>query len=45
MAEAQIQKNITLSIGKQKLLREVRENADAIDTLIDHAVEHTPLAV
>jgi hypothetical protein len=41
MGNAQIEESVTLVVRKQKLLGVVGRDADAVDALVDHAVEHT----
>ena len=36
---------VALVVGEQELLGIVGEDADAVDALVDHAVEHAALAV
>ena len=36
---------IALDVGKQELLRKIRQDADAVDPLVDHAIGHAPLPV
>ena len=36
---------LALVVGEQELLGVVGEDADAVDALVDHAVEHAALAV
>ena len=43
--EADIDQRVAFRIGEQKLFGIVRENADPVDTLIDHAIEHATLPV
>jgi hypothetical protein len=40
MLEAKPGQNVPFFIGQQKLLGEIGQNADAVDTLIDHAIEN-----
>ena len=43
--QAEIEQRVALGVGQQELLGVVGEDADAVDALIDHAVEHAALAV
>ena len=43
--EAQVEQRVALGVGQQELLGVVGEDADAVDALVDHAVEHAALAV
>ena len=45
MGEAEIGERVALCVGEQELLGIIGENADAVDSLVDHAVEHAPLPV
>src|SRR6478672_11413780 len=45
MRKAHVEQYIALAVRQQELLRIVGENADAVDLLVDHAVEHAALAV
>ena len=45
MSQAQIERGRPLVIGQQELLGVIREDADAVDALIDHAIEHAALPV
>ncbi len=45
LGETQIEQGIALAVREQELLRVVGQDADAVDALIDHAVEHPALAV
>jgi hypothetical protein len=36
---------IALLVGEQELLREIGEDADAVDALVDHQVHDTPVAL
>ena len=45
MREAQLKQRLPFLVGKGELLGVVGEDADAIDPLIDHAVEDTFLTV
>ena len=45
MFKAQAGQMGPLGIGNQELFRKVRQNADAVTALIDHAVDHPPHAV
>ena len=38
--QAEVEQRVALLVGQQELLGEVREDADAVDALVDHAVEH-----
>ena len=42
--QACIEQRVALRIVEQKLFRIVGENADAVDTLIDHAAQHAALS-
>ena len=37
--------SVALRVGEQELLGIVGEDADAVDALVDHAVEHAALTV
>ena len=41
----EIEQNVALVVGQQELLGVVGQDADAVDPLVDHAVEHAALAV
>ena len=41
---ADVEQRAALGVGQQELLRIVGEDADAVDALVDHAVEHAALA-
>jgi hypothetical protein len=41
---AELEQRRALVVGEQELLGVVREDADAVDALVDHAVEHAPHA-
>ena len=43
--QAQIKQQVALRVREHKLLRIVGENADAVNSLVDHAVEHAPLTL
>ena len=43
--EAKIRERVALRVRQQELLGIIRENADAVDALVDHAIEHAALAV
>ena len=43
--DAQIEQHVALRVGEQELLGIVGEDADAVDALVDHAVEHAALAL
>ena len=43
--EAEVEQRVALVVGQQELLGVVGEDADAVDALVDHAVEHAALAV
>ena len=43
--EAQRRAAVALVVGQQELLGVVGQDADAVDALVDHAVEHAALAV
>jgi hypothetical protein len=43
--EAEVQQHIALVVRQRELLRVVGEDADAVVLLVDHAVEHAPLAL
>ena len=43
--EAQVEQRVALGVGQQELLGVVGEDADAVDALVDHAVEHAALPV
>ena len=43
--EAQVDERRPLVVGQQELLGIIGEHADAVHTLVDHAIEHAPLAV
>ncbi len=45
MGETEIEQGSALGIGEQELLRVVGQDADAVDALIDHAVEHPALTL
>src|SRR5204863_2067045 len=45
VGQAQLRQPVALLVGKEELLREVREQADRVDALVDHAVEYSPLTV
>ena len=45
MRQAEIHQRIALVIREQELLGIVGEDADAIDPLVDHAIEHAVLTV
>jgi len=42
--QTNVEQRVALIVGEQELLRIVGEDTDAVDALIDHAVEHAPLA-
>ena len=43
--EAQRKQRVALRIRKQELLRVIGKDADAVDALVEHAIEHAPLTV
>src|SRR6266702_4334530 len=43
--QAELEQRLALGIGQKELLGKVRQDADAVDALIDHAVEHAAHAV
>ena len=43
--EAQVEQRVALVVGQQELLGIVGKDADAVDALVDHAVEHATLSV
>jgi hypothetical protein len=43
--EAQVHERIAFGIGQQELLGVVREYANTVYLLIDHAVDYAPLSV
>ena len=45
MFKAQAGQMGPLGVGNQELFRKVRQNADAVTALINHAVDHPPHAV
>jgi hypothetical protein len=45
MREAEVEQRLPLAVRERKLLRVVRQDAQAVHALIDHAVEHAALAV
>ena len=45
MAETQLCQGGSFGVREKKLLRVIGQNANAIDALVDHAVEHAPLTV
>ncbi len=45
MREAQVDQRSAFVVGEQELLRIVGQDADAIHALVDHAIEHAPLAL
>ena len=42
--DADIDQRVAFRVGKQKLFGIVGENADPVDALVDHAVEHATLS-
>ena len=44
-ARHSVEQRVALGVRQQELLRIVGEDADAVDALVDHAVEHAALAV
>ena len=42
--EARVLNRGAFLVGQQELLGEIGEDADAVDALVDHAVDHAPLA-
>jgi hypothetical protein len=45
MLETEPEQAVALLVGEQELLRVIREDANAVDALLDHAVEHAAHAV
>ncbi len=43
--QAEVEQRVALVVGQQELLGVVGEDADAVDALVDHAVEHAALSV
>jgi hypothetical protein len=43
--ETYVEKRVALVVRKQELFRVVGEDTNAVDALIDHAIEHTTLSV
>jgi hypothetical protein len=43
--EAKIEQNLALAIGQGELLGIIGQDANAVDPLVDHAVEHPALAI
>jgi hypothetical protein len=43
--KADIDQRVALRVGEQKLFGIVGENADPVDALVDHAIEHAALPV
>ena len=45
MRQAQFGQPIALRVGEHELFGGVGEDANAVDALIDHAIEHPPLPI
>ena len=45
MVQAELKQDVPFFIRKQKLFGIIREDADAVHTLIDHAVQHPFLGI
>ena len=45
MLKAQPEKSVALFIGKRELFGVIGENADTVDSLVDHAVQHPLLCL
>jgi hypothetical protein len=44
VCQANVEQHVALIVGEEELLRIVGEDADAVDALVDHAVEDATLA-
>ena len=45
LRQAQIEQRVALGVRQQELLGVVGQDADAVDALVDHAIEDAPLPV